>query len=82
MSPEQPPTNPNDEPRPFGQPDDGGTTVGPIDRAAAAATCPSCGQPLEPGLRFCQACGAAVGEDAEVPAEAADEKTQPWLVAT
>ena len=37
--------------------------------------CPSCGEPLAPGKRFCRACGSAVGETAAGPASATSALT-------
>jgi class 3 adenylate cyclase/tetratricopeptide (TPR) repeat protein len=36
-----------------------------------ARTCPSCGQPVQAGFKFCGHCGSAIGAAAEVPAQAA-----------
>ena len=48
--------------------------------AAPGATCPSCGQVLEPGARYCDSCGFQLGEVAAVQDEpAAEEKKNLWL---
>jgi class 3 adenylate cyclase/predicted ATPase len=39
--------------------------------------CPSCGEPLAPGKRFCRACGSAVGETAAGPTSATSALTAP-----
>ena len=54
-----------------------------LDAAAIpgdAPLCPRCNQVLDPGSRFCQSCGADVGEVSSPPA-IEDEKPRPlWFV--
>jgi class 3 adenylate cyclase/tetratricopeptide (TPR) repeat protein len=38
---------------------------------ALAQTCPSCGQPVQAGFKFCGHCGSAIGAAAELAAESA-----------
>ena len=54
-------------------------TVGGPAGAPAEALCPNpnCRQPVGPGLRFCQACGAEVAAAGSVE----EEKGRPWLAA-
>ena len=61
---------------PPAQPDGAsGASSGPQD-----ALCPRCNQVLDPGSRFCQSCGAEVGEVSGAPA-IEDEKPRPlWFV--
>ena len=40
------------------------------DCGAPVGACPSCGEPLTPGKRFCRACRAAVSDAASVPSAA------------
>jgi class 3 adenylate cyclase/tetratricopeptide (TPR) repeat protein len=52
------------------------------DCGAAAGVCPSCGEPLTPGKRFCRACGSPIaGNPPAIPAAAATVKTGPEPVA-
>src|SRR6202050_1598767 len=43
------------------------------DCGAPAGGCPSCGEPLTPGKRFCRACGSAVSDLAGPAARSASE---------
>src|SRR5215469_6699238 len=51
------------------------------DCGAAVGVCPSCGEPLTPGKRFCRACGSPVAGHAPVPAAAATVPKGPEPVA-
>jgi predicted amidophosphoribosyltransferase len=38
--------------------------------------CPSCGEKVAEGMKFCGSCGAEVGEKAEEPAEEAEPESK------
>ena len=59
-----------------GPQDEPGTRAVPGD----APLCPRCNQVLDPGSRFCQSCGAEIGEASGAPA-IEDEKPRPlWFI--
>lgn len=94
MSQQWPPAQPDGASGASSRPqDEQGTIAGRLDTgnadsrpgldagaiASGPRPCPRCNQPLDPGSRFCQSCGADVGGDNGPPA-VEDEKPRPlWF---